>query len=199
MKDAIDINGEIIYFSDILNICDAYINNLYDENNINKSAAFNGLLYYLKNDNKINKILSKTRYENGRIDYNVLDIIFKNIYLPVCYRYLKTPTIQQFCVFTGINNGVISQIKSGNYYNKNYSVNNSACEIVKTWYDICESALYGKALEENSISAIFGLKAAHGWKEASEININTRIETHETAAEIAARHDAELLPEMPEI
>lgn len=199
MKDAIDINGEIIYFSDVLDICDNYINMLQDETAINKSAAFNGLLLYLKSDSKINKIINNIKSENGRIDYNALDIIFKNIYLPVCYRYLKTPTILQFCIFTGINNGFISQVRNGNYYNNNYSVNKVNSEIVKTWFEICESALYGKALEENSIAAIFGLKAAHGWKEANELTITARIDEHESAAEIAARHNVESLPEMPEI
>lgn len=199
MKDAIEINNEIVYFSDIVNICDSYINTLQDETAINKSAAFNGLLLYLKSDSKINKIINNIKNDKGRIDYNALDIIFKNIYLPICYRYLKTPTIQQFCVFVGINNGFITQVKNGNYYKNDYGVNKTSNEIVKTWFEVCESALYGKALEENSISAIFGLKAAHGWKEANELTITSRIEEHETAAEIAARHQAAQLPAMPEI
>ena len=94
-----------------------------------------------------------------------------------------------------------TDLKNGFYRNGNGNVNKNTSQIVKNWHDTCKAATVGKALNDSqNIGAIFVSKAVYGLSDVQTVKIETAsIGAHETAAEIAARHATEALPEMPEI
>ena len=151
-----------IYMSDIELIESEYIESLPDESLIYKSNCFNGLLLKIYQTVLVN-ILPKG-YRN---DYILLNDIFYKVYLPLCFRYNISPTIIQFCsVLTGIDNTNISDIKNGVFRN-GYPVKDvNATQIVKSWYAVCESGLLSRAVNDNSIGAIFSLKSLYAYTEA---------------------------------
>lgn len=191
-------NDIVIYSDDINLLCDEYINSLPAPDMIYKSACFNGLLDYIYRQ-CLKRIINISK-NNGKYNYTVLDNIFNDIYLPLCYRYNITPTVIQFTSLVKIDNAHLSDLRSGVYRTSSANVNPSTTQIVKTWYKACESATIGKVLNESSIGGMFIAKAVYGYSDAQTIKLETvDNDMHETAAEIAARHDTELLPEMPEI
>ena len=193
----LNYNGVCVYEEDILNTCDNYIANLENPDMIYKAAVFNGLLYNINKYN-LHKLLDYRTVENKTLDYNLLDNIFRKLYLPLCYKYNKTPTVNQFSVLCDIDYSNLSDIRNGFYRSNGSKVNNKYSQIVQKWYSICESALYNKAIEESSIGAMFGLKAGYGWRDNTTITVETnQAITHESAEEIAARHAAAVLPEKP--
>lgn len=74
----VEYNGITVYASDIDLLCDEYISTLPDASVINKSAGFMGLLNYIYR-RSIKNILP----DNYNNDYNLLDVIFNNIYTNV--------------------------------------------------------------------------------------------------------------------
>ena len=85
--------------------------------------------------------------------------------MPLTYRFNITPTVIGFCIFVNIDNTNISDIKNGRFRN-GYKVKNvNATQTVKHWYDVCESALLYKAVNESSIGSIFALKAGYSYND----------------------------------
>lgn len=190
-------NGIQVYDSDIQLYCDEYINSLPDESMVYKPAVFSGLLLYIYN-HCIKQLCIKDK--SNRLNFNLLDNIFYNIYIPLCYRYNITPKIITFCAnLVMIDNGHISDIYRGvnNYGEK---VSRDSEEIVKKWYGICESGLVEKTVENNGIGSMFLLKAKYGYRDNDNVlTIQTQQTQHETAAEIAARYSNASLPEKPQL
>ncbi len=204
MKDStenplIEYQGIQIFGSDIEIVTNEYLNKLSNPDLIyTKVAVFNGLL-----DSIYKKLLKPMVYNPDVLrqsyDYQLLDNIFRSVYLPVCHAFNKTPTILAFCVLVDIDNYNVRCVKNG-FYADGTKVSNIHKAIVTKWYQICESGLSGKALEENSIGAMFYLKARYNWREASEIVVQDGSKmVHETAAEIAQRYANARLPEKPEL
>ena len=193
-------NGIEIYQSDIDVLCDEYINSLPVPEMVYKTAVFNGLLDYIYKHLLKNIIKSDNGKTNNSYDYELLDKIFFELYLPVVYKYNKTPTVLQFCCLCHIANSNLSDIRKGVYRSNGSKANTQNTQTVQKWFDICESALYNRAIEDNSIGAIFGLKAAYNWRDTQTITLETPSTIpHETAEQIAAKHANAILPEKPEI
>lgn len=188
-------NGVEIYQTEIDILCEEYINSLPDSNLIYKSSVFSGLLDY------IYKHCLKDRIRDQlKLDFELLDNIFNCIYIPICYKFDKVPTIIQFCVLVNIDNGHISDIKNGIYRTNGTKANTIHVQTVKKWYNTCESALLGKAINESSIGSIFALKSNFGYRDNQTITVESGSALpHESAEQIAARHAAAMLPEKPEI
>lgn len=187
-------NGMEIYKTDIDILCDEYINSLSNPDMIYKSAVFNGLLDYIYKHSLKDILGNKVKN-----DYQLLNNIFYNIYLPICYKYNKTPTILQFSVLCDIDNANITDIKNGIYRTNGAIVNNNSTQIVKKWYSVCESALLGKAIDESSIGGMFALKACYGYRDnviVTETPQQLAVDSPETIAE---RHKQNVLtiPEKP--
>lgn len=167
----IDYNGIEIYQSDIDILCDQYIATLPDPENIYKSNTFLGLLYYIYRQ-YLKEIIIQDKKNAGMSDYNnhydFLDYVFNNIYVPLCMRYNSTPTILAFCCFVDIDNCILGDIKNGVYRSTGQTVNPATSQTVKRWFKACESALYNRAIDTNSIGSIFALKANHGYQEAAQ-------------------------------
>ena len=207
MPDAVIENALInykdlcVYPSDIEQMTGEYINTLSDPSLIYKASAFTGLLEYIYK-HKIKSILQANKQDNNNYnrDYQLLDSIFYNLYVPLCRAYNITPKILTFCSVVGIDNSTLTDLKNGIYRVDGSRVNPATCQIVKKWYTTCESGLFEKAVEENAIGSIFGLKAGYGWQEANTVNIVTNgQDQHESAEQIAARHAQAQLPEKPNL
>lgn len=191
-----------IYQSDIKQLCDEYINSLDFPEMVYKTPGFSGLLDYIYK-NALSDIIEYSRgkennsFKHG-IDFELLDNIFYNLYLPLCYRYGLTPTILQFCVLCKLANSHITDIKNGIYSSNGTKVNPLHTKTVKNWFSTCESALFSRAVDANSIGAIFGLKACYQYsdQQVQQVQITTS-QTLETPEQIAERHKSAALPEKP--
>lgn len=186
----INIDGLEVYQSEIDIIVSQYIESLPDPMMIYKAPVFKGLLLSLYNQ-KIKYIIEtdKQNRQNVYNNYSLLDDIFNNIYIPLVYKYCLVPTIQEFCVFVGISNSNLTDVKNGVYRSNGSKANPESTQTVKKWFEVCESALISKAYTENSIGAIFGLKAAHGWQEAKQqLEIITTGSQQATPEQIAEKY-----------
>ena len=192
----IDSGNIVIYESDIEIIEDEYICSLFDPKMIYKASCFTGLLNliyerYLRN-------IIKT---DNRINFDICNSIFYKIYLPLCNKYNITPTVQTFtAILLRISKDHIQDIKNGMYRGKGIEVTKEHTLIIKNWYDVTESVLLGKTVDESSIGSMFGLKALYGYSDSNPIRVEvSRIEEHETPEQIAERHKAAFLPEKPDL
>ena len=136
-----------------------------DELYNSKSMVFNGLLKYIYNNNIIH-IIPK-QYKN---DYILLDSIFNNIYINLCYTFNRVPSITNFTLLVNIDVGNIYNIRNGRL-NNGYKVNNTTYSIVKRWNDRCISDLVDNITHTNSIGCIFRAKTI-GFSEQQNINIS---------------------------
>lgn len=189
-----------VYQSDIDILCDEYIDDLPIPDSIySKAAPFNGLLLYLY-QKRFRKIINANRpNKNSPYDYDLLDNIFYKVYLPLCYRFSKTPTILAFCSFLNISYHNIIDIKAGIYTSDNSPVNKKLSEIVKSWNSVCRGNLVNKAVEENGIGSIFILKAVHGFRDNDNTVFIQPLETKtETPEQIAAKYSTAEQPELPD-
>ena len=145
--------GQIITQSDIQRTIDIYINGLRDPESIynNKPMIFNGLLEAIYRKN-IKYILPNT-YNN---DYELLDSIFINIYINLCYTFSYIPSVLIFCnhlVKIDISNKY--NIKTGFYRDSDAKVNNNIRLICKKWESMCNSDLFANIAHNNSVGCIF--------------------------------------------
>lgn len=185
-------NGIDIYTSDINMLCSEYESQYDNIDDIKyKSVFFTGLVVYI--NRHLFKNITDRSFNN---DYNALNTIFYDCYIPLCMRYQKTPTLQSFCVMTGIDNGLLSLILSGTY-NDGSKVKPETLETVKKWKCTCESALVDNGMTGNPVFSIFALKANHGWKETpTELQIVSN-GTQSTPEQIAERYKDVKKPEIP--
>lgn len=185
-----------IYKSDIDMLTSEYIDNLPSETSIYKSAAFYGLLEYLYKHCLKNVIINRVPYG---YDYKVLNDIFYGVYVPLCTAYSITPTVLQFCTMVHIDNANISDIYKGVYRGNGSKAKPENTQYVKKWYQTCESGMLSRAVNESSIGSIFGLKSVYSYSENNTLTIQTDTITHDTAEQIASRHNTVLIPEKPSI
>lgn len=200
MKDIVLIseNGIEIYQSDIDILTEEYISSLQDETMIYKSMPFNGLLYYIY-IHKIKHIIDidKQNRKDNHNNYKLLNDIFFNIFLPVCYKFNNTPTVLQFCSMVMIDNSHLSDIRAGFYRGNGSRVNPEHTQIVKKWFDICENGLSSKTINEGSIGSMFILKSKYHYVEASPEPPTTEQLTQSTPEQIAERYRDAKKPEIP--
>lgn len=201
MKDNVIISdsGIEIFQSDIDILVNEYISTLPDETMIYKSMTFKGLLLYIythKLKYVIESIKNNKQINDSSIDYSLMDSIFENIYLPLCYKFFIVPTVLSFSVFVGISNTYLTEVVSGTYRNGS-RVNSKNTETVKKWYAVCESALADKAFNDNGIGAIFGLKANYQWTETAPQIVQAEQLTQSTPEQIAERYKDAKRPEIP--
>ena len=190
-------NGIEIYQNDIDILCDEYINNLPMPDLIyTKSNVFLGLLDYIYK----HSIKPIVKLENGyNNDYKALDLIFNNLYIPLCYRFNKTPTVISFASFTHIDYETLTDIKNGIYRNPVGKVNINHCQIVKKWFKSCESSLVNKTVDENGIGSMFLLKSVYGYTEQQNITVISQIESNQDPKAIAEKYKSVSLPDKLEI
>ena len=151
--------GDIdIYGSDLDVVCEMYLSRLKDPELIYKSSnTFLGLLSYVRRT-VLKPIINFTRYEKAKYDYELLNDIYNNIYVRLCSDYDKTPIIMTFCEYlVDIDSEYINDIHTGRQ-----KASPTAAAFVKKWYSDSRGANLSKVVDNNSIGAMFNLKANHG-------------------------------------
>jgi hypothetical protein len=150
-----DIN---IYDSDLDIACEMYLSKLKDPELLYKSSnTFIGLLSYIRMT-VLKPILTFTRYDKNKYDYSLLDNIYNNIYVKLCSDYDKTPIIITFCEYlVDIDSEYISRVYTGAL-----KANPAAVQTIKKWYSNSKGANLSKVVDNNSIGAMFNLKANYG-------------------------------------
>ena len=201
MKNTVLISdsGIEIYQSDIDILISEYIESLPDETLIYKASVFNGLLLYIYN-NKLKYVIETIKNNKGinqyNIDYDLLNDIFQNVYLPLTYRFNIVPTVLSFACFVHVSNTFLSEVKTGTY-RKGVKVNSESTETVKNWYQVCESSLADKAFNDNGIGAIFGLKANYAWTETAPTQVIPESAAQSTPEQIQQRYKDVEKPVLP--
>lgn len=193
--------GDIsIYKDDIEILEEDYISTLLDPEDIKKTSVFSGLLNHLYINLFCNIVKAKYGPNKNGYNYKQLDEIFNHVYLPLAYKYNKTPTIQAFCCMTGMDRTSLSEIIEGIYATNGRPVNAENCRTAKKWKATCEAALIDRAYNDNGIGAIFGLKAAHGWTDQQTQKLEIVSGTAQaTPEQIAERYSTAEKPDMPEL
>ena len=130
------------------------------------------------------------------IDYELLDSIFFNVYLPLTCKFNIVPTVLAFCTFVRVNNAYMSEVRNGLYSNGSRP-NSTNTETVKKWYSVCESALADKAFNDNGIGAIFGLKANYFWNDQLKPIETAEQLTQSSPEQIQQRYASAEKPSLP--
>jgi len=198
-------NGVEVYTDKIYELADEYITcELTEERRqeiYTNNSIFTSMMLYISD--RINKP------DNN--DIQLLDNIF-NIYIRLCTKYDKLPTLERFCVLININPGTLSDWSSGvlrsniyydskgnyikdfaawqlNHKGEQYRVEPSAAhaEAVKKWKNICKSFLVDSLQNSKGVDAnkIFIAKAAYGMVETAPVPVQNA-DQHRTAEQIAA-------------
>lgn len=187
-------NGIEIYSNDISVLCDQYESQYTDlEERINKSMFFTGLIVYI--NRHLFQNITDRAYNN---DYDGLNKIFFDCFIPLCSKYNKTATLQNFCIMTGISNDTLTQILNG-HYKDGSNVKPETFRTVKKWKDTAETALIDSGMSGNPVFSIFALKANHSWRETSPEPPMSETLTQSTPEQIAERYKDAKLPELPEL
>lgn len=185
-------NGIDIYESDIDILCNEYESKFNDiEERIKEPVFFTGLMIFIAQ--RLFKPITESKYNN---DYDALNKIFYQFFLPVCVRYSRIPTLLNFCSMTGLSNSYLTSIINGVYVGGD-RVNPKTCETCKKWKEECENALLDFTLYRNSVSGIFALKSAHGWRETTPEPPVAELTAQATPEQIAERYRDAKRPKIP--
>lgn len=212
MKDNIILasDGSEVYADKILMYADTFIMQELEEERrqaiYTNNSIFTSMLFYIADN--INKP------DNN--DIQLLDNIF-NIYIRLCTKYDKLPTLERFCILININPGTLSDWSSGvvrnniyydskgnyikdfaawqlNHRGEQYRVEPSTAhsEAVKKWKNICKNFLVDSLQNSKGVDAnkIFIAKAAYGMVETAPVPVQNA-EQHRTAEQIAADYGAQ--------
>lgn len=192
--------GDItIYSDDIAVLCEQYINSLPNPDNIYKSNTFKGLLDYIYR-HYLKDIDLRCKDKSNTNNYELLDKLFFDLYLPLVYKYNNSPSVLGFCTMCHISAENISDIRNG-VYRSGYPVNSQNSQIVKKWYQVTESSLFDKAVNESSVGSIFLLKSKFSYRETAPLIEVSNVEQVDSPEQIAARHaqSALTMPEKPDL
>lgn len=197
-------NGVEIYPSKIQELADAYFYQLDDkrqEDIYTKSSIFRAMILFIADN--------IPKPDNN--DIELLDDIF-NIYIRLCGKYDKLPTLELFSMLIKLNPATITRWSNGEYrcnvyydskgnYIKDFPAwqlnhkgepyraepSTAHCQTAKKWKEICAGFLMDDLSNSNGTNAnkIFTAKAAYGKVETAPVLI-ANPEQHRTAEQIAA-------------
>lgn len=151
----IDCKQGILTQNDIERSIEEYTNTLPNPDvlYLNGHKSFNNLLLYIYRHN-IKSILPDTY----RHDYELLDDIFKNIYMPLTYRYNRIASINNYCILVNIDYSLFYDIKNGEYRSTNDNVRLNTSQIIKKWINICNGELIDNVMHTGNVGGIFTAK-----------------------------------------
>ena len=195
-----------VYLSRIHELADEFTRDMDDEK-AQQPQTFTAMLNYIyrnlfKPSPYNQDVFQKNRYPSQTrsiLDYSdieQLDAIW-NMYLQLCVQYQQIPTMLDFSVMTGINNDLFTRWMNGTVENKSDEYRRT----IKAWKETCESALAKRAIQQNSIGAIFALKACHSWRETSPVTPDEAMisEARSTPEQIAAKYRDVERPTLPQM
>jgi hypothetical protein len=162
--------GKYITKTEIQNSIDRYIKSLYNPDDIfnNKPMIFNGLLEYIYRHN-IKPIIPNTY----NYDWQLLDNVFENIYINLCYTFSYIPMVT---IFTNhlvhIDIKYIYNIKDGIRVMDDNKVNPNIVRYIQKWISICNGDLFTHIAQTNSIGSIFIAKVKGFSDQPQQISVN---------------------------
>lgn len=166
---------------DIILATDEFISRLHNPDDIYKPSAFNGLIMYI-----YSTCVCGVHNDFTPIDINDIPTMYTlwNYYVALCSEYDKTPTIVQFSLLLGVNKNTLytwltSNTKSATKAHKQFG------QIVMA---ACESATLGRTIDQNSIGAMFAMKAIFGVNEQNTTVLEVRNTSEQNAQEISAKY-----------
>ena len=170
-------DGSEVYTDSMFMYADEYIDTLRNPDDIYTSNVFTGLIKYIKRNIKFDKDI----YENIDVLNNIWEV-----YTELVYKYNQKPTIEEFCILTGINRDTIYSWMKGETRKDDYSVElgTSRSDTIKKWQDECRLGRYKSAASGN-VGGIFLCKAVDGMVETAPIPVQNT-EQRRTAEQIAA-------------
>lgn len=202
-------DGSEIYTDKIFALADDfYDNELNDkqrEDIYNKSSIFRAMILFIADN--------IPKPDNN--DIALLDDIF-NMYIRLCGKYDKLPTLELFSMLIGVNPLTLSRWANGEYrcnvyydskgnYIKDFPAwqlnhkgepyraepSTAHCSTVKKWKETCAGFLMDDLSNSNGTNAnkIFTAKAAYGKVETAPVPV-ANLEQHRTAEQIAADYTA---------
>lgn len=186
-----------VYLTQMDALTDEFVRDLEPEE-LKKPSTFMGLLKYLyvnmfRPDRKMRHNSNSTLVE---ADAETISDLW-DAFSALCFRYGQAPTILKFSQLTGIDRATFTTWKEGTWRTANQAYSRTA----KKMFQESEAALEAKAIENNSIGAIFGLKCNFLWRETAPIvpEIDNTQMT-ETAQQISARYaEALRMPDKPDL
>ena len=162
--------GKYITKTEIQNSIDNYINTLYKPDDIfnNKPMVFNGLLEYIYKHN-IKPIIPNTY----NYDWQLLDNVFDNIYINLCYTFSYIPMVSIFCNhLVHIDIKYIYNIKDGIRVTDNSKVNPNIIRYIQKWLNICDSDLFTHIAQTNGVGGMFVAKIRGYSDQPQQIAVN---------------------------
>ena len=138
-----------------------------------KAITFEGLVRYIYN-HCISNIMPNT---NNRYNYNALDNVFNNIYIPLCSIYGFQPNIILFTSLCGIDYRYVMRLDHGKRTTDRPTTPPKELQaLVQKWHNVCESGLYSNVANHSSIGSMFLLKSVYGYQEQQQTRIEITID-----------------------
>ena len=137
--------------------CD-YLSKLHNADDIYKPNVFNGLIYYV-----YSTCICGLHNNFTPLDITDIPTLYTlwNYYVDMCSTYDKTLTVIQFCVLLGVHESTLYKWCSAN----NKSARKEHNSFAKTVIQACKGATLGRTIDQNSIGAMFAMKAIFGVNE----------------------------------
>ena len=183
-----------------------YIQQFPDKDDLYNTDVFNGLIDYInlkvfKADKRTRQFKANAYYngvQNSVLDYSDTETLYGLwiYYKLLCSKYKKTPTQWQYCTFTGVSKETFNDWMRGD----TRKASPSHMQLVKKIHAECEAVTAGKVINNNSVGAMFILKAGgFQWREDQHVVLETQQQQHDSAEQIASRHATAELPEKPQL
>ena len=163
----------------------------------NGHKSFNNLLRYIYKHNLKNFIGYDTE-EYTMIDYQLLDSIFCNIYIPLCYQYNRIPSINSF-----YNNLLLKDyssvydIKNGLYRTDNSKININTLSFLRKWTAICNGELLDNVMHTGNVGGMFVAKT-RGFSDQPQNAVQITIQAPRIDEKQISALAAGQLPELPD-
>jgi hypothetical protein len=150
-------NGKFVTGYEIESCVNEYLEKTYNSELIfqNKPMIFNGLLEYIYSK-CIKTVIEDT--DTQSYDYKLLNDIFINIYIQLCYKFGYIPNIGIFIShLVHKDMTYIYSIRHG-INNNGDKVNNNIISYLKIWDNLCDADLFAHIMQTNSVGGIFTAK-----------------------------------------
>lgn len=165
----VECKAGIITQTDIQRSINNYLETLYKPEEIynNKPMLFNGLLEYIYKHNI--KHLLQYNETNNNYDWKLLNDIFINIYINLCYSFGYIPMLSTFIYHVlHIDLTYIYNIKDGIRLDGSKVINNSS-NYIKMWQQYCDSDLFNHIAQTNSVGGMFVAKV-RGYSDTPQVS-----------------------------
>lgn len=174
------VQGIDVYEHEIYALADEYISRLPDPSVISapNSNSFTGMIKY------INRHIGFTK--DMYADINILNNIW-DIYTDLVYTYLQKPTIEEYCLLTGISRETIYSWMNGiTRVDSNeicYKLGSSRSDTIKNWQRECALGRY-KGAASGNVGMIFLCKAVDGMVETAPVQTQAQIGQIRSSSEL---------------